>query len=495
MPSQLKRPASVSTGGASGNSWTNPNNAIDNNLSSAATATISPALYGSETQKLFLTNCSFSIPADATITGVRVQASFAKNESSTAILYAYLVNGTTRISQSRSVSVSSNPQATYSLGGSSDLWGTSLSPSQVNSSSFGVEFFVYSLNGQSVSLYDLQVEVFYTQPPYMLPAQSDGTTLAAGEAASLQVQLTPGDLASLVGAEGMALTLAGGETSFLQGQELLDWLDRTLDDSALLLALEGGGIQASLVRGETSTLLVLEALGLLYPVQESEHLFSLEGSLLQARLVDPESPLVSGAETESIQASLFVPDTAPLTALELPSPIAQLTGGELAPFSGTEELLLQLATSDLLPLLLAGEGGGIGLMAADLLPLLGSEDIGTLTRIITPRASVDLAFPFVVLSLFDEERELVERIYRGTIAAAVIRFFSVTGQYYDPLSIRLLIRTPSGAVLTFPVTRIGPGTYRAELTFDQAGVWVLRAEGEEPLRAVVEKRVEVVGDL
>ena len=114
--------------------WSNPGNAVSSNDSRA----IADLGSGGFTQYLRTTNYGFSIPNDATILGITVsvernsQNSIRDNEI--RLLKNSVLNGDNKASSTEWVST----DATASYGGSSDLWGTTWSPTDINNSNFGV---------------------------------------------------------------------------------------------------------------------------------------------------------------------------------------------------------------------------------------------------------------------------------------------------------------------------------------------------------------------
>ncbi len=116
------------------------------------------------------TDLGFNIPLDATITGVQTVLNWAGQNAGTGILTnaALFLNGsTTGTVKTPGIS---NPAytsgyANTSLGGSTDLWGASLTPADVNSSSFGygVQITTVDSGGSDRSfLHSWTVTVYYT---------------------------------------------------------------------------------------------------------------------------------------------------------------------------------------------------------------------------------------------------------------------------------------------------------------------------------------------
>lgn len=132
------------------NNWTD----ITNVLSDESTQCLLPHS-GTSPPYVFpfirMSNYGFSIPAGATIEGVEVQ--IAKRSSGSWIncteseVRLSWGSGASNLSVDNKASLSARPaMSDYYFGGSSDTWGSSLTPSDVNSSDFG---FVYKIENAS----------------------------------------------------------------------------------------------------------------------------------------------------------------------------------------------------------------------------------------------------------------------------------------------------------------------------------------------------------
>jgi len=109
----------------------------------------------------------FTVPSDATITGVVVEMEHNWTAGTSAPNYALmqLVQAATRIGTDKGgagLTVPASEQFT-SYGGSTDMWGASLTPSIVNSSTFGVDYAVQS-NATDTDYYldSVRLTVYYT---------------------------------------------------------------------------------------------------------------------------------------------------------------------------------------------------------------------------------------------------------------------------------------------------------------------------------------------
>jgi hypothetical protein len=96
----------------------------------------------------------FSIPTGATITGVQVdvvgKASVAGYVSIPVAFNSLIKNGSPTGTGYLNSTTWTTSLATYTLGGPSSMWGTTLTPADVNSSNFGFAIKVY--NGSSSAL-------------------------------------------------------------------------------------------------------------------------------------------------------------------------------------------------------------------------------------------------------------------------------------------------------------------------------------------------------
>jgi hypothetical protein len=117
--------------------WTNASNAqISDN--SYATSVL---LLGQITNYLKATNFGFSIPLDATITGITAGVERSSNTLNATHdnSVKLTVSGATTGNDKASANLWPTSDATATYGSSSDLWGATWTPTQINDSTFGVE--------------------------------------------------------------------------------------------------------------------------------------------------------------------------------------------------------------------------------------------------------------------------------------------------------------------------------------------------------------------
>lgn len=120
--------------------WTNPNNASSSDNTYATVLINNPTV---TTHYLKATNFGFSIPNGSTINGIVVEIE-RKSSSNTVSRFARdnvvkLVIGGSIVGSNYSLAAKwSTTESYFTYGGSSDLWGNTITVSDVNSSTFGV---------------------------------------------------------------------------------------------------------------------------------------------------------------------------------------------------------------------------------------------------------------------------------------------------------------------------------------------------------------------
>jgi hypothetical protein len=489
MASVTKRPTQhVESGSTSDVNWLDISRAYDNNNSTYAYCDFTPdkSLYS---RYLYFYAFAFNLPAGSMVRGLSVTCSARLSTSSSVTLYVGLHNNIVSIGSQKSQTISSTTQTNYDFGSSTDTWGTSLTHSTVNGTNFGVWVRVQSsAYGITFFLYNIQATVDY------VVINPESGRISSQETVSLV--LVPSELPILSSSELIVARVASSESWPIQSQENTHRPRIETREAIILPAQDSLSLFGSLLfLSDPGPLLALEASGFLFFSQEADLLGATEGALVRANLSKIEPGPLASSESRILEALLSTQDLLLLLGIEGPSLQARLSPLEEGEIVGErEEAGVLISVSELFPLL-GEEGFQIQFLLEDLLSISGDDLLPILLRILDPRASISLEVPKATIIVLEEGGKLVERIYRGTEAAVILRFSSAIGRYYDPLSVRLLVRKPSGTIAIFPVQRIGPGTYRTELPFDEPGVWVLRAEGVDPLRAITEKRVEVIGDL
>jgi len=167
--------------------WSNPGN-ITTAGSPYATVTLAP---GNESDYLRATNYNFSIPSDATITGIVVTINRTGQQSLSIgfrddLLYLVKdVSGSPQIQTGGDNKASSSTWptslGTATYGNSGDLWGLSWTPSDINNTNFGVAISVHSnliLSTLTATVDYMRITVHYTVPgSYNWYTQSSGGTI------------------------------------------------------------------------------------------------------------------------------------------------------------------------------------------------------------------------------------------------------------------------------------------------------------------------------
>ena len=150
------------SGTQSGSGWQSATGTSNNSYQTTSTLGI-----GATSSTITWKNFGFSIPAGATITGIQVTVATPSPSTSgftpTNGSSLGLTAGGTAKTQS---SFYQNSVLTGTYGGSSDLWGATLSPSTVNSSTFGVNATVTNGQSSATEMYcgPITVTVYYTNP-------------------------------------------------------------------------------------------------------------------------------------------------------------------------------------------------------------------------------------------------------------------------------------------------------------------------------------------
>lgn len=176
-----------------GTAWTNPGNVTSNNDANASVGVTAGAFSsGSVTsQRLDVTNFGFAIPGNATIKGV--QAKIGRKRTGTAVS-GEATDDTVKLIKAGSVTgnnkadtatdwPTTETEAAY--GGATDLWGATLTPSDVNASNFGLAVVadVAVIWGTRTANIDyVQLTVSYTAPGDLTwyTVSSGGSSIGTG---------------------------------------------------------------------------------------------------------------------------------------------------------------------------------------------------------------------------------------------------------------------------------------------------------------------------
>lgn len=218
MPSQtLLAGAVASVNRTSGTgSWTNPTNAEGDNDNVASNATITN---GAFSHWLRGTGFGFTVPATATLTGLQARWQVSGNnnrggDSSVRFVLAGAETGS-ELAQAGSWP---NALSFRSAGGDGDLLGTSLSVTNVNTSTFGLEVSGSRTASQAytANVARLELTVFYTVPVVFNDSASGSVALGGSTAESWSRSFSdvPSGTAPVAGAASDSWSVGGGGPSF-----------------------------------------------------------------------------------------------------------------------------------------------------------------------------------------------------------------------------------------------------------------------------------------
>jgi hypothetical protein len=146
--------------------WSNPNNAkISDN--SDASAILDAGSLITLTEDLIATNFGFSIPTTATIDGILLQIERARDSGGDSVndSEVRLIKGGSEVAANKATGTDWGTTDTYaSYGGSTDLWGTTWTPNDINASNFGAMLVATSSGANSANVDHIRITVYYTQP-------------------------------------------------------------------------------------------------------------------------------------------------------------------------------------------------------------------------------------------------------------------------------------------------------------------------------------------
>jgi hypothetical protein len=204
-----------SAGAGAGTSWTTPGNIVSSNNSKA---TYLVPING-QSNNLDATSFGFAIPATAFIVGIEVDiermasASSDLDDEDVFLLKAGVAAGTDHAAVSSYYPTS---DSTRNYGSSSDLWGTTWTPAQINAANFGVRLKVDNDDtgtARTASIDHIQVTIYY-QPVPTTSIGVSGTNILQAHVAGdctfdTQVAHTPCSAADQVFASTIDTTPSG----------------------------------------------------------------------------------------------------------------------------------------------------------------------------------------------------------------------------------------------------------------------------------------------
>jgi len=148
--------------------WNDPSNAGTSD-DAYAVANINTGV-NAYTHYLKSTNFGFSIPVGSTIEGV--EATIERKSQLSGANYArdtivkLVKGGTISGDNKNSATVYPLTDTIETYGGSTDMWGLTLTPADINASNFGVVLATNTVHGSyAISVDNVQIKVYYTPPP------------------------------------------------------------------------------------------------------------------------------------------------------------------------------------------------------------------------------------------------------------------------------------------------------------------------------------------
>lgn len=154
-------PGTGSTVARVANAWVNPSR-ITADDGSLATQTTSSAA----TDYLVASNFGFSVPSNATITGVIVKVKYSESTAGNDDFTLQLQDAAGALfgsSQTYTETTSTPSAVTVTLGSSADLWSATITPTIINDADFGVRFWSTSGSG-TFSVDAIWVSVWFNVP-------------------------------------------------------------------------------------------------------------------------------------------------------------------------------------------------------------------------------------------------------------------------------------------------------------------------------------------
>lgn len=156
-------PGTISIGTGTIN-WTNPDNA---KVSDDVYAVASFTARFQQTKYLIATNFGFSIPAGATINGIKIEREkkTAQNAMVTDVNGGLVKDGSTVVGSNVYTSAGwSSTEAYDSAGGDTSLFGTTWTADEINASTFGIKMAAWNVyNGANTASIDhIRITVYYT---------------------------------------------------------------------------------------------------------------------------------------------------------------------------------------------------------------------------------------------------------------------------------------------------------------------------------------------
>jgi hypothetical protein len=174
--------------------WTTPTNVYSDNATTA-TGAAGNAFVSVPSDYLVTSAYGFTLPAHATIVGVTVRVEAAETGGGSSSYIPQLHSATTPTligSAKTAVTVTGTTAVVYSSGGTSDLWGATLTPLIVNNAGFGVS--IWSTDTSNVLYVDyVTIAIEYTPFPTASVVSKDIQTYVASVALTASTKVTSAD--------------------------------------------------------------------------------------------------------------------------------------------------------------------------------------------------------------------------------------------------------------------------------------------------------------
>jgi hypothetical protein len=149
--------------------WINPTRVLTNSGGSFATAASTYIDPASTSDILRVSDFGFTIPGGSTITGFTITIVRSPSGGGSGNTYddsiQFVIGSTAQGTAKADATVWADTWVESSLGGSSDMWGTTLSVAQVNASTFGVDIKIKTtdaVNSINAFIEYVSVQVHYT---------------------------------------------------------------------------------------------------------------------------------------------------------------------------------------------------------------------------------------------------------------------------------------------------------------------------------------------
>ncbi|NUY82116.1 T9SS type A sorting domain-containing protein [Flavobacterium sp. MAH-1] len=177
--------ASTGSNSGSGTAWTTPENVVSNNNSNASVAGNGAGF----SQALRATNYGFSLPANAVIKGIQVTIGRFRSGGITGEIRdnsLQLVKAGNSVGTNKAATGTNWPtsEGVASYGATSDMWGSTWTPSEINAANFGVALIVTNTNNFAIAgTRTANVDYMQVSVTYALPGDLNWYTQSSGGSA------------------------------------------------------------------------------------------------------------------------------------------------------------------------------------------------------------------------------------------------------------------------------------------------------------------------